>query len=160
MKTLYITLFSLFSLCAYTQSVVSSGGQSGSSTTLQASATIGESIIGSNTNGTPRGNQGFQQPLATDISTSIKVEGQDIEVRIFPIPANQSLTIAIGEVASGIIIVSIMDISGALVSTSLIPRGSIVHKVDLTAMLPGMYTIILQEANSRVHQAHKFTIIR
>lgn len=89
---LCILLFvSLYIPCT-SQSVVASAGQSGSNGSIQASATVGEAIIGSGTAAGLMANQGFQQPLANDLSTSIfDPLGQLVEVVLSPNPALENV---------------------------------------------------------------------
>lgn len=92
---LTIFILTVLSMHSNGQSVVASAGQSGSNSTMQASATVGEAIIGANASTDLSANQGFQQPLQSDISTSIySPQGQLVDVVLSPNPVLESIKLS------------------------------------------------------------------
>ena len=98
MKTkLLLFVLTLFYLPCIAQSVVASAGQSAVNNTMQASATVGEAIIGSSSTSDFFANQGFQQPLQSDLSTSIYTpKGQLVEVILSPNPVIEKVKLSFG----------------------------------------------------------------
>jgi hypothetical protein len=124
------------------QSVISSGGQSGTSNEIHASATIGEAIIGANNNGDSFSNQGFQQPLQSDITAVIELpESIKINITIGPNPANQQLNISIDKPLEGNYLLT--DQNGKLVKKIKIQNNQMRQSINVSQMNAGSYFINL-----------------
>ena len=143
---LFILLLSIGSL--HGQSVVSSGGQSGSSNELHASATVGEAIIGARSNGAIFSNQGFQQPLQSDITSTVEISSQlKIELSIGPIPTYNVVQITIDKPVSGSFLLT--DQLGKTVKKLPLKNSQLKHTFDLSQLNAATYYLTLVSDDGR-----------
>ncbi|MFT6336116.1 MAG: hypothetical protein ACJATI_002872 [Halioglobus sp.] len=155
---LSIFILSLLSIPAWSQSVIASGGQAGSNNNLSASATIGESIIGSNSIPGLSSNQGFQQPLQSDISTSIfDINGQMVDVLIAPNPVRGQLKITLSKSFDDINIM-IYTSTGILVTSNHYHSSLSIIEDDISDLKSGAYYIGINDRNG--HRLVNIPIIK
>ena len=149
MKILLPILFVLIGFSHISgQQVVSSGGQSGFGNQIQASATIGEAIIGSQSNGNLNSNQGFQQPLQRDITSTIDLgSGNTIDVKIGPNPAFHNLNIQLSQVLQCDI--AIYDNLGRTVLKTSINDAVLSQSIDISTLKSGTYIMHFTDAKRR-----------
>ena len=122
------------------QQVVASGGQSGFGNQIQASATVGEAIIGSQSNGTLNSNQGFQQPLQRDVTSTVELEsGYLIDIKIGPNPAFQNLNIQFSQALQCQIL--IYDNIGRMVLKTKMDAAALTQNIDISNLKTGTYII-------------------
>jgi len=144
---LSIFILSLLSIPTWGQSVISSGGQSATNDNLSASATIGESIIGSSNIMGLSANQGFQQPLQSDISTStFDTKGQLVDILIAPNPVKDRLKITLSQSFDNINI-SIYTSTGILVNSTHYQGTLSVIEDDISDLISGAYYIGISDKN-------------
>lgn len=126
----------------YGQSVISSGGQSGTSNDLHASATIGETIIGSQNNGNLFSNQGFQQPLQSDITSVFEIDSKlEVQLSIGPIPTYSSIAIYIDKPLEGMFL--LYDQLGKVVRKTPIKNQQLFFAMDLTQLDAATYYLTI-----------------
>ena len=131
------------------QQVVASGGQSGYGNQIQASATIGEAIIGSSTNGTYNSNQGFQQPLKKDITSTFEISpGKTIEFTIGPNPTIDRLNINLSQPLDCTVFIS--DVYGRWIKKTPLSLQKTSQSLDVSAMIPATYFIQLRNQKGKV----------
>lgn len=132
----------------YGQSVVSSGGQSGSSNELHASATIGEAIIGSRSNGDLFSNQGFQQPKQSDITSVVEINSNlKVELSVGPIPSNDFITISIDKPIDGNFL--LVDKLGRIIKKQSFSKAQLAYKMDLSLLDSGVYYLTIESKETK-----------
>jgi len=102
--------------------------------------------------------------LSTDISSSpFKLSSSNeasgsIELKIFPNPANQFLTVQFDEELSGDVVVSIFDLEGREVMKTTLSSESNSQQIDISSLNSGMYVMKAVVENQVVMQ--KFSVAR
>jgi hypothetical protein len=145
---LYILIITYGNLSS--QSVIASGGQSGSSSELQASATIGESIIGAQNNGILFSNQGFQQPLQSDITSIIEVNSKlKIEFKVGPIPSYNNIAFSLEKSLEGTFV--LVDQLGKKIKEIPIIKYHLFYNMDLSQLdAATYYLIVISKENKKL----------
>lgn len=135
--TFILSIGSLFG-----QSVVSSGGQSGASNDLHASATIGEAVIGAqNANGLFL-NQGFQQPLQSDITSVVEINTKlKIELSIGPVPASDFVIINVDKPIEGSFV--LINQLGLTLKKLPLEKRYLTHTLDMSELNAATYYLTL-----------------
>ena len=147
-KTLILFIFFIGSIPIFGQQVVASGGQSGSSNDLQASATIGEAIIGSATNADVVSNQGFQQPLAKDLTSIIEISPSlSVEFNLGPNPMTNTLNVFLSDPLECQVIV--MDKKGMVISKINMGQGEVRKQIDVSQWISGAYFVQVKDLKGR-----------
>lgn len=142
---LTIMLFAILCMPVWGQSVVASAGQSASNNILSASATVGEAIIGSSSSAGTAANQGFQQPLQSDLSTSIySPQGQLVDVTLSPNPVMDNVKISFSKEVDNIQVV-IYTNTGALVKSYQYQGPRTVVQESLADLESGSYYIYIMD---------------
>ena len=77
-------------------------------------------------------------PLSPVISTSIETV-KDIVASVYPVPANQSVSIAFKNVTSENLNLSIYDLTGKTIFESTVENPLLPFKLDTSELLPGIY---------------------
>ena len=150
-----IVLVMVCTIGVYGQQVVASGGQSGNGNQIQASATIGEAIIGSGTNGDLNSNQGFQQPLTSDITSTVEISpGVHIEFTVGPNPAVNQLNFTMSETMDCQLLV--IDLNGRLIKKVEMTQQKVKHSFDLTTWQSTAYIIQIRSMKGRALAAIPF----
>lgn len=149
MKNIILLFTLILSIgCLKGQSVVSSGGQSGSSNDLHASATIGETIIGSQNDGILFSNQGFQQPLQSDITSIVEINPKlKVKLSIGPIPTYDLITISIDKSLKGNFL--LVDNLGRVLNKAPINKSQLSYKMDLSKLEAGVYYLTIDSNDSK-----------
>ena len=145
-----ILLFTLILSVGYIngQSVVSSGGQSGTSNDLHASATVGEAIIGARTEGSLFSNQGFQQPLQSDITSVVEINSKlKVELSIGPIPTYGLITISIDKSIDGNFL--LVDNLGRVLKKLTLKKNQLTFIMDLSQLEGGVYYLTIDSTESK-----------
>lgn len=124
------------------QSVVASGGQSGSSNSLHASATIGEAIIGSQNSNLLFSNQGFQQPLQSDITSIVEIHPRlKIELSIGPVPTSDFVIISVDKPIDGTFV--LVDPLGKTVKNLPLEKQNLLYTMDISELNAATYYLTL-----------------
>ena len=148
-KSLLIVMACFAFLSTYAQAVVASGGQSGSSNELQASATVGEAIIGANTNGSEFANQGFQQPLKRDITSVIETSSKlRIDVTVGPVPTRDYIEVTLQKSFEGMLVLT--DQQGRLINRLNVQRQSQKYQLQLMQLKSGTYFVSIYSPEGKV----------
>jgi len=150
MKNIFLLFTLIISLeCLNGQSVVSSGGQSGSSNDLHASATIGEAIIGAGNTGSLFSNQGFQQPLQSDITSVVEINSKlKVELSIGPIPTYGLITVSIDKSIDGNFL--LVDNLGRVLKKVTLKKSQLTYKMDLSQLEGGVYYLTIDSTESKL----------
>jgi len=120
------------------RSVVASGG--GSANTLDW--TIGEVVISAATTSDYALTQGFQQP-GVSISSVSEPLTAEFDVRVFPNPFMQGITIQSATHASGPLQLVLTDVSGKVIVQDTLYGGK--GEYDLAELASGVYVLRLQQ---------------
>lgn len=134
-----ITLLSGVSV--FGQEVISSSGQTHSSGQLIVSQTIGETVVGTISNGTIA-NQGFHQ--SETVITGIYERDESLELTVYPNPFAERLVIS-SEVELGSI--TVYNILGIAVYERLIQKGQTSVELQLSDLTAGQYLIRVTSVN-------------
>ncbi|MFT6338772.1 MAG: hypothetical protein ACI86M_001055 [Saprospiraceae bacterium] len=138
------------------QSVIASGGQSGISNTIYASATIGEAIIGSSTSQNHYGNQGFQQALDPEFTSTLEIDVEIYQITLSPNPTSEILNIKLDKPAKNNIHISILDINGATYKSVQLDQGNQNYTFNINRLLPGVYLLSLRSKYGITSTAYRF----
>ncbi len=99
---------------------------------------------------TPDGCSGSGIIVLTGLS-----EGQDINMSIYPVPANDQIYINISE--AGMWKISIIDVLGQIISESQLAGGEVVHQIDTGTYSDGWYSLVI--SNGQRQTSHAIQIL-
>ena len=155
MKAIYTSLaFLLVINWISAQEVVSSAGETHTSTGYILSWTLGEPVIETVINASNTLTQGFHQSELT-ITTDTELEYPDFFVKVFPNPSHDFVAIQLEEVKKDLLF-SLFDHSGRLLKTGRIVSSY--TELDLRQFSIGVYILKLTWESDKHMQT--FTIIK
>ena len=115
---------------------------------MHASATIGETIIGSQNDGILFSNQGFQQPLQSDITSIVEINPKlKVKLSIGPIPTYDLITISIDKSLKGNFL--LVDNLGRVLNKAPINKSQLSYKMDLSKLEAGVYYLTIDSNDSK-----------
>lgn len=92
---------------------------------------------------------GQKRSLADQEASEKSILGADTEIKVFPNPANQDITISLNEVKSGQILFQVFNAEGKLVIASNQPIGDAnFFRIHLPALPSGMYLLEARNENN------------
>ncbi|MBU6325340.1 MAG: T9SS type A sorting domain-containing protein [Bacteroidetes bacterium] len=128
------------------RSVIASGGNSFSSSSLQADWTIGETVIGSFNGSSLLVNQGFQQgPDAAASSVKSPAKGH---MHLYPNPSNGILNLSYTGTPAGVLRFSLWSTDGKQLNPTWVQQTSGLWTCDISALAPGSYFVQVFEAGT------------
>ncbi|MEL6192502.1 MAG: T9SS type A sorting domain-containing protein [Bacteroidota bacterium] len=129
--------------------ILSAGGNTYQSGDLALSATVGETIIGTGEQKDLVLYQGFQQTFQTTV-TSLSNEPLQLEVKAYPNPTTDRLTVTIDQQDTHKLKVILLDVNGR--ETALKKSISQEFTLDLSPYAAGFYLLqIIDESQSILH---------
>jgi hypothetical protein len=155
MKTTFIRYSLLLLLCSslgqlraqtLSRSVIASGGNSFSSSSLQADWTIGESVTGSFSSSSLLVDQGFQQgPDAAPSSVNSPAKGH---IQLYPNPSNGILNLSYTGTPAGPLRFGLWSSEGKQLELRWAQQGSDLWTCDISALAPGSYFVQVFESGT------------
>ncbi len=128
------------------RSVIASGGNSFSSSSLQADWTIGESVTGSFSSSSLLVNQGFQQgPDAAPSNVNKLTKGN---IQLYPNPTNGILNLSYTGTPAGTLRFSLWSADGKALNPAWVQQTSGLWTCDISALAPGSYFVQVFEAET------------
>jgi len=128
------------------RSVIASGGNSFSSSSLQADWTIGETVIGSFNGSSLLVDQGFQQgPDAAASSVKSLSKGH---IHLYPNPSNGILNLRYTGTPAGVLSFSLWSTDGKQLNPTWVQQTSGLWTCDISALAPGSYFVQVFEAGT------------
>ena len=134
------------------RSVIGSAG----STNPQLSYTVGETVIETGASGLFILTQGFQQPDMQTVSNDPLLG--ETNLRVYPNPTQQMLTLEIEAEKSRSFEVEFVDIRGRrVISPRQLPLGtSVKEDFDVSGFASGTYVLILKSDNGQILESIRF----
>jgi hypothetical protein len=157
MKHLQITLLLLFIFQAavaqsISKQVIGTAGKTQSNANLKVSYTVGEPVVGIMTAGGKQLGNGYYPALNTQ-ALSVEDNALDVQLRVYPNPATQSLYVSHPEINSfGI---TIVDLNGKLIYQGIINKE---EPLDVSNYTQGMYLVTLE--NKEANKKNTYKIIK
>lgn len=149
MKKYSLLIFTLLAtVSVFGQEVIGSSGQTLSNGPLSVSQTIGETIVGTLTNGISI-DQGFHQSSGTITSVNESENAQDVTV--YPNPFSRQIFVS-GEEELGMI--NIYDAKGMLVFQHQARKGETNAELELSHLSAGHYIIRSRAINRAKSTSH------
>jgi hypothetical protein len=130
--------------------LVSSSGIFFQGTSGTLSYSIGECIVGDLSNSKASLSQGFHQNI--EVIPGIKSKEDETEITVFPVPAENSLTLTTGNQFMDIS-VFLIDVKGCTIWQQLITTSE--TQIDLTNMPAGNYILHLRSESGTIFQSFK-----
>ncbi len=96
--------------------------------------------------------------IATFTSTPEELANGELDVRLFPLPARDALTIALSQQVAAGTTVEIVDLMGRIVQRTAIDRQSV--SIPTSALSSGVYLMRLTTADGSVSLRRSFTVAR
>lgn len=128
------------------RSVIASGGNSFSSSSLQADWTIGETVIGSFNGSSLLVDQGFQQgPDAAASSVKSLAKGH---ILLYPNPSNGILNLSYTGTPAAALRFSLWSADGKQLNPTWVEQTSGLWTCDISALAPGSYFVQVFEAGT------------
>ena len=145
MKILIFILFSFFFILSagaqVKQEVIASAGGYNVNGTLSISWTLGEAIIPTFTNGDLVLSHGFQQQLViTTVEENLEIS---VNIKVFPNPASDVVTIQFESPVEDEIVLTIIDSQAKLVKSDMIESTMIEKQINLQDLPAGIYYLRL-----------------
>ena len=141
MRYLTTTLLSLIPSLVFSQSLISSGGNSGN----QVSFSIGEVFIGEGNNGSTQITQGFQQPNLW----GVKIQEQDLfEILVYPNPVKDFLTLELQQEFKEAYTLQLYSSGGQWIFSRQMDSTS--ELLDFSSFAAGSYTLIVNNLEGQV----------
>jgi hypothetical protein len=151
-------LFVFLSTIAFSQSierqVIGSSGFSTSNTAAQISFTLGETVIFSGIQSNSTITQGFQQAEEEDFVSVMKPLDNSNSIIVYPIPAENTLTIKSDLGYYGHINYKIIDLQGRIILFGNLQDAN--STIDISTIANASYTLLLTSPEKRINQKVKF----
>ena len=132
--------------------ILSSTGDHFSNQQVQLSWTVGESITESFSDGDNILTQGFHQSRL--IVTSVHDDKTDIEIKIFPNPTQEILSIKWNQEIN-LFKLNVFDARGISILSTELDSGALNASLDLSDMVSGFYFIQFKSRNNQIVQTFK-----
>jgi len=142
----------LFAQSAERQVIGSAGGFS-SSSDIQVSSTVGETVVGTSTSSTLILTQGFQQP--SEESLGIEDYETGLSINAYPNPASSIVNLELEAPYSMELSVQVLDFNGRPLATliqNLKVRGTSTQEIDFSNFASGNYFLLLTNKKGNLRQ--------
>ena len=147
MKSLIITIALAIPLSMFGQTlerdVVSSGGDYSEAGGLSLSATVGEAVVTTETNGNLTITQGFQQSSA-DAVISVEPLPDDVSILIYPNPTSDVVYIDVDGSFEDEMIYRLYDELGQVIATDVLIES---QEIDLQDHMSGVYFLEISSSS-------------
>ena len=152
-----VLIFGLAATClaqSISPAVVSSAGAEGQAGAVQVSWTVGENTVSTLTSSTVVITEGFHQPfLAVESISSYDLSA---EVKVYPNPTQASLWLEIERQGASVLVITLIDVSGKLISSQSSTSPSDRLEFDLTGLATGVYSLHL--VDPATHASRSFSV--
>lgn len=136
-------------------SAISNGGGNFSNSDVKMSFTIGQPVTGLVMHTSVKVTQGFQQNYLVEPDAITEWAKKNLEIEIFPVPANDQLTVSIkGNLHEDLFLV-LFDIQGNQLDKIPYPNSGQSIQLDLTEHKSGIYLLKIKRNNGEPMASYK-----
>lgn len=136
-------------------SAISNGGGNLSNADVKMSFTIGQSVTGLVMNSSAKVTQGFQQNYLVEPDAITEWARINLEIDVFPVPANNQLTVSIVGNIHEDLSLALFDIQGNRLVQISYPNSGKNIQLDLAEYVSGIYLLNIKLSNGEPLASYK-----